>query len=194
MGPKRRHHSEGKVERTPKKARLPDPEPESESDPEPEIEDGEASEDVEVLGEGEYKVRNIVAEKGNKYRIDWEDAPDGTTYDKTWEPKENVNQAAIDDWEEKKRLKEEAKKQPKRKSRVSTLGRTSTVDHTSTVGRASRAGRSSGAGHSSEAPIQIDDDDDSEDDMPLKKKITASGSKPPVVLKIHRTSKPIVEV
>ncbi|THX08788.1 hypothetical protein D6D17_04174 [Aureobasidium pullulans] len=194
MGPKRRHHSEGKVERTPKKARLPDPEPESESDPEPEIEDAEASEDVEVLGEGEYKVRNIVAEKGNKYRIDWEDAPDGTTYDKTWEPKENVNQAAIDDWEEKKRLKEEAKKQPKRKSRVSTLGRTSTVDHTSTVGRASRAGRSSGAGHSSEAPIQIDDDDDSEDDMPLKKKITASGSKPPVVLKIHRTSKPIVEV
>ncbi|THY28175.1 hypothetical protein D6D01_03967 [Aureobasidium pullulans] len=179
----------GKAERTLKKARLPDPEPEDESDPEPELEDGGASEDVEILEEGEFKVRNIVAEKGNKYRIDWEDAPDGTTYDKTWEPKVNVNQAAIDDWEEKKRLKEEAKKQPKRKGRVSTLGRTSTV------GRASRAGRSSGAGHASEAPIQIDDDDDSEDDTPLKKKLmTASGSKPPVVLKIHRTSRPIVEV
>jgi hypothetical protein len=70
MGPKRRYHSKGKVKRTPKKARLPDPEPESEFDLEPEIEDDETSEDVEILEEGELKVRKIVAERANKYYVD----------------------------------------------------------------------------------------------------------------------------
>ncbi|KAG9511847.1 hypothetical protein KCU93_g10435, partial [Aureobasidium melanogenum] len=74
------------------------------------------------------------------------------------------------------------------------LGRTFRAGRTSIVGRNSRAGRSSGAGNSSEAPLYIDDGDDSEDGTPLKKNTTASGSKPPVILEIHRTSKPIVEV
>ncbi|KAG9511740.1 hypothetical protein KCU93_g10447, partial [Aureobasidium melanogenum] len=62
------------------------------------------------------------------------------------------------------------------------------------LGRTSRAGRSSGARNFSKAPLHIDDGDDSKDGTPLKKKTTASGSKPPVVLEIHRTSRPLVEV
>lgn len=62
------------------------------------------------------------------------------------------------------------------------------------LGRTSRAGCSSGARNFSEAPLHIDDGDDSKDGTPLKKKTTASGSKPPVVLKIQRTSRPLVEV
>jgi hypothetical protein len=59
---------------------------------------------------------------------------------------------------------------------------------TSTVGHTSRAA------DSFDAPIHIDDGDDSKDGTPLKKKTTAFSSKPPVVLKIHRTSRPLVEV
>ena len=60
------------------------------------------------------------------------------------------------------------------------------------LGRTSTVGRTSSAADSLDAPIHIDDGDDSEDGTPLKKKTTDSGSKPPVVLKIHRTSRPLV--
>ncbi|KAL1297770.1 hypothetical protein AAFC00_006307 [Neodothiora populina] len=64
-----------------------------------------------------YKVRRILAEDRTRYKIDWENGPNGETYAPTWEPKENANDAAIEDWE--------ATKIAKKRRRSSALGRKS---------------------------------------------------------------------
>lgn len=53
----------------------------------------------EVDPEQFYTVRNILEEKKNRYLVDWEDGSDGQEYEPTWEPKENVNEVAIREWE-----------------------------------------------------------------------------------------------
>ena len=53
--------------------------------------------------EKDYKVRSIIGENETQYHIDW--APDeesGEVYEPTWEPKENANSLAIEDWERRK--------------------------------------------------------------------------------------------
>lgn len=50
-----------------------------------------------------FQVRTILDESKLKYLIDWEDDErTGARYDPTWEPKENVNEEAIADWEAQK--------------------------------------------------------------------------------------------
>ncbi|KAK5126538.1 hypothetical protein LTR08_004666 [Meristemomyces frigidus] len=52
-----------------------------------------------VDSEVEYKIKNIIDEKGGKYLIDWEDDEvSGVSYEATWEPKGNANKQAIVDW------------------------------------------------------------------------------------------------
>ncbi|KAF2208491.1 hypothetical protein CERZMDRAFT_101241 [Cercospora zeae-maydis SCOH1-5] len=61
-----------------------------------------------VDSQAEYKARSIIAETGNKYRIDWEpDSQTGQLYTPTWEPKQNANEALIEDWEKQKAAKRE---------------------------------------------------------------------------------------
>lgn len=58
----------------------------------------------------EYPVRSILAEKGSRYVIDWEDSEStGEKYSPSWEPKENANQEAVNDWERKQRKHEKTK-------------------------------------------------------------------------------------
>ncbi|KAF7185315.1 hypothetical protein HII31_13294 [Pseudocercospora fuligena] len=53
--------------------------------------------------EVECHIRSILDETATKYHIDWADHPiTGESYQPTWEPKSNANQAAIDDWERQK--------------------------------------------------------------------------------------------
>lgn len=58
-----------------------------------------------------FQVRTILQEKvhGRKtlYLIDWEDDKEsGEKFEPTWEPKENLTEAALDDWEKSKRAKQ----------------------------------------------------------------------------------------
>ncbi|KAL2129684.1 hypothetical protein VTI74DRAFT_7439 [Chaetomium olivicolor] len=58
-------------------------------------------------GEVLYEVRDILDEKYDKgrllYKVDWADNPTtGERYDPTWEPAENVTEAAVADWERQK--------------------------------------------------------------------------------------------
>lgn len=46
-----------------------------------------------------YRVRNILDENAKQYKVDWEDGPHGEQYPPTWEPKDFVNEVAIEDWE-----------------------------------------------------------------------------------------------
>ncbi|PIA91565.1 hypothetical protein CB0940_09040 [Cercospora beticola] len=56
-----------------------------------------------VDSQQEYRARSIIAEKGNKYQIDWEpDSQTGQQYQPTWEPKANANDLLIADWERQK--------------------------------------------------------------------------------------------
>ncbi|GIZ47050.1 hypothetical protein CKM354_001015100 [Cercospora kikuchii] len=51
----------------------------------------------------EYRARSIIAEKGNKYQVDWEpDSQTGQQYQPTWEPKANANDLLIAHWERQK--------------------------------------------------------------------------------------------
>ena len=55
-------------------------------------------------GEQEYKIRAIIDQDRKRYRIEWEDDEiTGEQFPTTWEPKENANRLAVDDWEETKR-------------------------------------------------------------------------------------------
>jgi hypothetical protein len=49
-----------------------------------------------------YKIRGIMRETRDKYEIDWADGPDGKQYEPTWEPKANVTELAIREWEAQK--------------------------------------------------------------------------------------------
>ncbi|KAK4670427.1 uncharacterized protein QC763_0042650 [Podospora pseudopauciseta] len=59
--------------------------------------------------EEEYQIRSILDEKVERgkllYLIDWEDSPEGQTYDPTWEPAKHVNEVAINEWEAEKKKK-----------------------------------------------------------------------------------------
>ena len=47
-----------------------------------------------------YKLKSICGETATHYLIDWEDDPEtGKKFKKSWEPKENVNAEAVEDWE-----------------------------------------------------------------------------------------------
>nr|POE87255.1 hypothetical protein CFP56_29844 [Quercus suber] len=51
----------------------------------------------------EYRIRSILRETKTQYLIDWEDDElTGEIYAQTWEPRENANQQAVDDWERQK--------------------------------------------------------------------------------------------
>ncbi|CAD0100343.1 unnamed protein product [Aureobasidium mustum] len=109
-----------------------------------------------------YSIRGILKENKTQYLVDWEDI-DGQTFEPTWEPKANVTEAAIEEWQEKKqqkKLDEERKK--KRKSTDLPA--------------------------SSREVIEIDDDDDDEQQQ-TPKTTTAPGSKGRIVLK-HSKPRP----
>ncbi|KAK4156466.1 hypothetical protein C8A00DRAFT_12578 [Chaetomidium leptoderma] len=58
-----------------------------------------------------YDIRDILEEKHESgrllYRVDWADNPTtGEEYDPTWEPAENVTEAAVADWEKEKRRRQ----------------------------------------------------------------------------------------
>ncbi|KAK3297511.1 uncharacterized protein B0H64DRAFT_457707 [Chaetomium fimeti] len=62
--------------------------------------------------EGFYEVRDILDEKSAKgrllYKVDWADNPTtGERYQPTWEPAENVTEAAVADWQREKRRRED---------------------------------------------------------------------------------------
>lgn len=80
------------------------PTPPQEAPEEPSEDEDE--EDEEPL----FAVRDIIQETKNKYRVSWEDNHvTGEKYPPTWEPKANVNVAAVFDWEAKKKAKQAAK-------------------------------------------------------------------------------------
>jgi hypothetical protein len=49
-----------------------------------------------------YEIRGIIEESELEYKIEWADSPEGRVYEPTWEPKSNVTEAAIRDWEGRK--------------------------------------------------------------------------------------------
>jgi hypothetical protein len=49
-----------------------------------------------------HEIRGIIEESELKYKIEWADSPEGRVYEPTWEPKSNVTEAAIRDWEGRK--------------------------------------------------------------------------------------------
>ncbi|KAL2021223.1 hypothetical protein VTK56DRAFT_7410 [Thermocarpiscus australiensis] len=60
-----------------------------------------------------YEIRDIIDEKYEKgklvYKVDWADHPTtGERYEPSWEPAENVTEAAIADWEREKRRRQGA--------------------------------------------------------------------------------------
>jgi hypothetical protein len=156
-----------------KKRAMPEPEPE-------EIQD--TSDDVL------YTVRNIIGETKTKYLVDWEDIGD-ETFEPTWEPKRYVTEAAVEEWEETKKKKQEAIKQKEEQDeKQKEQGRKNKGK-----GRASEVSVSSkaGAGRRSKAVevFQLEEDDDDEDALEqASEDAVASGSKP-----LRRTN-PTVEI
>jgi hypothetical protein len=49
-----------------------------------------------------HEIRGIIGESKLKYEIDWADSSKGRKYKLTWEPKSNVTEAAILNWERRK--------------------------------------------------------------------------------------------
>jgi hypothetical protein len=49
-----------------------------------------------------YETRGIIEESKLKYKIDWADSLKGRRYKPTWEPKANVTEVAIQEWEIRK--------------------------------------------------------------------------------------------
>ncbi|KAG9894144.1 hypothetical protein KCU94_g12358, partial [Aureobasidium melanogenum] len=118
----------------------------------------------EPVEEPFYSVRGILKENKTRYLVDWEDIDD-QKFEPTWEPKDNVTEAAIQEWEEKKAqkaLNEERKRKRKSTDRPA----------------------------SPREVIQIDDDDEQPELEEHPPKATAaSGSKARVHLK-HSTKRP----
>ncbi|KAK5747144.1 hypothetical protein LTR17_000277 [Elasticomyces elasticus] len=57
----------------------------------------------EIDPEKLYIIRNIIDERRGEYRIDWEDDPKtGERFEPTWEPKGNVTEDAVKEWNEQK--------------------------------------------------------------------------------------------
>ncbi|KAK5709948.1 hypothetical protein LTR17_019336 [Elasticomyces elasticus] len=57
----------------------------------------------EIDPEKLYIIRNIIDERRGEYRIDWEDDPKtGESFEPTWEPKGNVTEDAVKEWNEQK--------------------------------------------------------------------------------------------
>ncbi|KAK3631303.1 hypothetical protein LTR56_016938 [Elasticomyces elasticus] len=57
----------------------------------------------EIDPEKLYTIRNIIDERRGEYRIDWEDDPKtGERFEPTWEPKANVTEDAVKEWNEQK--------------------------------------------------------------------------------------------
>ena len=51
----------------------------------------------------EYEVEAILDETPDQYLIRWAgDKETGETFDDSWQPKSNANQAAVDEWETRK--------------------------------------------------------------------------------------------
>ncbi|KAH0366431.1 hypothetical protein KCU65_g5390, partial [Aureobasidium melanogenum] len=126
----------------------------------------------EPVEEPFYSIRGILKENRTQYLVDWEDIDD-QKFEPTWEPKENVTEAAIQEWEEKKTQKaldEERKRKRKRKS----------IDTPS----------------SSREVIEIDDDGDQSEAVQRPAKRTRTpGSKAPIMLNLgKRKSNAAVEV
>ncbi|KAH0386330.1 hypothetical protein KCU92_g2759, partial [Aureobasidium melanogenum] len=124
----------------------------------------------EPVEEPFYSIRGILKENKMQYLVDWEDIDDHK-FEPTWEPKGNVTEAAIQEWEDKKQqaLNEERKRKRKSTDRPA----------------------------SPREVIQIDDDDDeqSKDEQRPSKRTTASSSKPPVKLYLpKRKSDAAVEI
>jgi hypothetical protein len=64
----------------------------------------------EVDYDKEYKVRDILDEKGATYLVDWEDDSEtGEKFPPTWEPKKNVNELAVESWLKKQAAHGETK-------------------------------------------------------------------------------------
>ncbi|KAH0335695.1 hypothetical protein KCU81_g8909, partial [Aureobasidium melanogenum] len=111
-----------------------------------------------------YSIRGILKENKTQYLVDWEDIDD-QKFEPTWEPKQNVTEAAIQEWEEKKTQK--ASDEERKRKRKST-------DRPS----------------SSHEVIEIEDDDEQ---RPAKRTMTP-GSKGPMLYLGKRRSNAAVEV
>ncbi|KAG9646693.1 hypothetical protein KCU64_g10428, partial [Aureobasidium melanogenum] len=118
----------------------------------------------EPVDEPFYSIRGILKENKTQYLVDWEDIDD-QKFEPTWEPKVNVTEAAIQEWEEKKTQKAlDLERKRKRKS----------TDRPA----------------SPREVIEIDDDDEqSEIEKQPPKTTTASGSKARIHLE-HSTKRP----
>lgn len=118
----------------------------------------------EQVEEPFYSIRGILKENKTQYLVDWEDIDD-QKFEPTWEPKQNVTEAAIQEWEEKKTQK--ASDEERKRKRKST-------DRPS----------------SSHEVIEIEDDDEQ---RPAKRTMTP-GSKGPMLYLGKRRSNAAVEV
>lgn len=118
----------------------------------------------EPVDEPFYSIRGILQENNTRYLVDWEDMDD-QKFEPTWEPKDNVTEAAVQEWEDKK--KEQALNEERQRKRKST-----------------------NLASSPREVIQIDDDDEQpENDKRPSKTTTPSGSKARIRLK-HSTKRP----
>ncbi|KAK6004648.1 hypothetical protein QM012_008510 [Aureobasidium pullulans] len=119
----------------------------------------------EPVDEPFYSIRGILDENKTQYLVDWENIDD-QTFEPTWEPKANVTEAAVEEWEEKKQQK--ALKEERKRKRKSTNFPASSPHEI----------------------IQIDDDDEQpETEQQPSKTTTASGSKPLIRIK-HTKRRP----
>lgn len=118
----------------------------------------------EPIEEPFYSIRGILKENKTQYLVDWEDIDD-QKFEPTWEPKANVTEVAVQEWEEKKQ--QEALDEERKRKRKST-----------------------NLAASPHEVIEINDDDEQpEDEQQPSKTTTPSGSKARIRLK-HSTKRP----
>ncbi|KAI5270734.1 hypothetical protein E4T47_05857 [Aureobasidium subglaciale] len=129
--------------------------------------------EVDKVADDFFEIKSIIGERVNEYRVDWQDIG-SKKFTPTWEPKENVTDAAIEEWEEKKRLKEQRKSG-------------------GTTGKGKGKARDT-AGPSSGSFIHFDsDEEDDSGDVQRPSKSLASASKPPVTLKLKKPVKIVTD-
>ncbi|KAI5247403.1 hypothetical protein E4T42_06026 [Aureobasidium subglaciale] len=129
--------------------------------------------EVDEVADDFFEIKSIIGERVNEYRVDWQDIG-SKKFTPTWEPKENVTDAAIEEWEGKKRLKEQRKSE-------------------GTAGKRKGKARDT-AGPSSGSFIQFDsDEEDDSKDTQRPSKPAASASRQPVTLKLKKPVKLVTE-
>ena len=87
----------------------------SSSLPEPVETDGESPSEF-------HPIEAILEEKGRKYKIQWKgtDPETGRPYKPTWEPKENANEEAVQDWKDRKAARKRRSTSKRARSKTAT--------------------------------------------------------------------------